>query len=121
MIRRIVQDKWELCWKSGNGENYTGSVELDSPFVKILHGDDPRSGAIHAYEEALRTGDSDAMTAAIQAMDANTAWDYEERFKQILTQHKITDYGQPVKELSGGQKFLFFIFKNDKNFRFIIK
>ena len=68
-----------------------------------LHGDDPRSGAIHAYEEALRTGDSDAMTAAIQAMDANTAWDYEERFKQILTQLKITDYGQPVKELSGGQ------------------
>ena len=68
-----------------------------------LHGDDPRSGAIHAYEEALRTGDSDAMTAAIQAMDANTAWDYEERFKQILTQLKITDYNQPVKELSGGQ------------------
>ena len=68
-----------------------------------LHGDDPRSGAIHAYEEALRTGDSDAMTAAIQAMDANVAWDYEERFKQILTQLKITDYSQPVKELSGGQ------------------
>ena len=68
-----------------------------------LHGDDPRSGAIHAYEEALRTGDSDAMTAAIQMMDANTAWDYEERFKQILSQLKITDYNHPVKELSGGQ------------------
>ena len=68
-----------------------------------LHGDDPRSGAIHAYEDALRTGDSDAMTTAIQAMDANRAWDYEERFKQILTQLKITDYNQPVKELSGGQ------------------
>jgi len=68
-----------------------------------LHGDDPRSGAIHAYEKALRIGDSDAITAAIQAMDANVAWDYEERFKQILTQLKITDYNQPVKELSGGQ------------------
>ena len=68
-----------------------------------LHGDDPRSSAIHDYEEALRTGDSDAITAAIQAMDANVAWDYEERFKQILTQLKITDYNQPVKELSGGQ------------------
>ena len=68
-----------------------------------LHGDDPRSAAIHDYEEALRTGDSDAMTVAIQAMDANVAWDYEERFKQILTQLKITDYSQPVKELSGGQ------------------
>ena len=68
-----------------------------------LHGDDPRSAAIHDYEEALRTGDSDAMTAAIQSMDANVAWDYEERFKQILTQLKITDYNQPVKDLSGGQ------------------
>ena len=68
-----------------------------------LHGDDPRSEAIHDYEDALRTGDSEAMTAAIQAMDANVAWDYEERFKQILTQLKITDYNQPVKELSGGQ------------------
>ncbi len=68
-----------------------------------LHGDDPRSSAIHQYEEALRTGDSDAMTTAIQAMDASVAWDYEERFKQILTQLKITDYNQPVKELSGGQ------------------
>ena len=68
-----------------------------------LHGEDPRSAAIHAYEDALRTGDSDAMTTAIQAMDANVAWDYEERFKQILTQLKITDYNQPVKELSGGQ------------------
>ena len=68
-----------------------------------LHGDDPRSAAIHDYEEALRSGDSDAMTAAIQAMDANVAWDYEERFKQILTQLKISDYSQPVKELSGGQ------------------
>ena len=68
-----------------------------------LHGDDPRSGAIHQYEDALRTGDSDAVTAAIQAMDATRAWDYEEKFKQILTQLKITDYNQPVKELSGGQ------------------
>lgn len=68
-----------------------------------LHGDDPRSAAIHDYEEALRTGDNEAMMTAIQAMDASVAWDYEERFKQILTQLKITDYNQPVKELSGGQ------------------
>ena len=68
-----------------------------------LHGDDPQSAAIHAYEAAMRLGDSEAMTAAIQAMDNAAAWDYEDRFKQILTQLKITDYNQPVKELSGGQ------------------
>ena len=68
-----------------------------------LHGDDAQSEAIRAYESALRTGDSDAMTAAIQDMDNAAAWDYEDRFKQILTQLKITDYNQPVKQLSGGQ------------------
>ena len=68
-----------------------------------LHADDASSQAILAYENALRTGDSNAITAAIQTMDNAAAWDYEERFKQILTQLKITDYNQPVKELSGGQ------------------
>jgi ATP-binding cassette subfamily F protein uup len=68
-----------------------------------LHGEDPRSAAIKAYEDALLSGDSEGMTAAIQAMDATRAWDYENRFKQILTQLKITDYNQPVRELSGGQ------------------
>jgi ATP-binding cassette subfamily F protein uup len=68
-----------------------------------LHADDASSQAIVAYENALRKGDSDAITTAIQAMDNAAAWDYEEHFKQILTQLKITDYNQPVKELSGGQ------------------
>ena len=68
-----------------------------------LHADDASSQAIVAYENALRKGDSEGITAAIQAMDNAAAWDYEERFKQILTQLKITDYNQPVKELSGGQ------------------
>ena len=68
-----------------------------------LHTEDAPSQAILAYENALRTGDSDTITTAIQAMDNTGAWDYEERFKQILTLLKITDYSQPVKELSGGQ------------------
>lgn len=68
-----------------------------------LEGDDAASRAVRAYESAVTTGDADAMTAAIQAMDNSHAWDYEERFKQILTQLKIDDYHQPVGELSGGQ------------------
>ncbi len=68
-----------------------------------LEGDDPSSHAVLSYERAVTSGDADAMTAAIQAMDSAHAWDYEERFKQILTQLKIDDYHQPVGELSGGQ------------------
>lgn len=68
-----------------------------------LEGDDPRARAVLAYERAAQSGDNDAITAAIQAMDASHAWDYEERFKQVLTKLKIDDFDQPVAELSGGQ------------------
>ena len=68
-----------------------------------LWGDDRQSKAVRDYEHALRSGDADAMTAAIQAMDNAGAWDYEDRFKQILTMLKIDDYDQPIAQLSGGQ------------------
>ena len=68
-----------------------------------LEGDDPRARAVLDYERAAQSGDNDAITAAIQAMDASHAWDYEERFKQVLTKLKIDDFDQPVAELSGGQ------------------
>ena len=68
-----------------------------------LWGDDRQSRAVRDYEHALRSGDADAMTAAIQAMDNAAAWDYEDRFKQILTMLKIDDYDQPIAQLSGGQ------------------
>jgi len=68
-----------------------------------LEGDDTASMAVRAYERSLTSGDATAMTSAIQAMDSSHAWDYEARFKQILTQLKIDDFHQPVGELSGGQ------------------
>ena len=68
-----------------------------------LEGNDEASVAVRAYERSLTSGDSTAMTNAIQAMDSSHAWDYEARFKQILSQLKIDDFHQPVGELSGGQ------------------
>ena len=68
-----------------------------------LWGDDRQSSAVRDYEHALRSGDPDAMTTAIQAMDNAGAWDYEDRFKQILTMLKIDDYDQPIAQLSGVQ------------------
>lgn len=59
--------------------------------------------AISAYEKATLSGDSEALAAAISQMDATRAWDYEERIKQTLTQLRITNFLQPVGELSGGQ------------------
>lgn len=68
-----------------------------------LIGDDDQSKAIRQYENALIEGNNEDMTKAIQAMDLASAWDYEERFKQILSQLKIDDFKQRISELSGGQ------------------
>ncbi len=68
-----------------------------------LEGDDEASVAVRAYERSLTSGDAAAMTQAIQAVDNSHAWDYEARFKQILSQLKIDNFHQAVGELSGGQ------------------
>ena len=68
-----------------------------------IEGDEPLAIAVRNYEHALHNGNSDAMTAAIQEMDNCKAWDYEDRFKQILSLLKITDINQPIEQLSGGQ------------------
>ena len=68
-----------------------------------IEGDEPLAIAVRNDEHALHNGNSDAMTAAIQEMDNCKAWDYEDRFKQILSMLKITDINQPIEQLSGGQ------------------
>lgn len=45
----------------------------------------------------------EALRRATDEMDAQNAWNYEARIKQILTQLKITHFDQSVDQLSGGQ------------------
>ncbi|MBO7608989.1 MAG: ABC-F family ATP-binding cassette domain-containing protein [Muribaculaceae bacterium] len=68
-----------------------------------LSGNDPQSHAVRNYELATASGDAEAMTQAIQDMDNTAAWDYEDRFKQILTMLKIDDFKASISQLSGGQ------------------
>ncbi len=60
--------------------------------------------AIRNFELALRLNHKDDITKYTELMEHHHAWDYEVKVKQILTQLKITDYDQPISELSGGQK-----------------
>lgn len=69
-----------------------------------LEGDDEVTRSICEYEEAVSSGDTDRLSSAMQRMDAASAWTYEDRIRQILTQLKITNVNQPVAELSGGQQ-----------------
>lgn len=68
-----------------------------------LNGDDELSATLRRYETAITRGDSDDIANAILQMDSMSAWDYEDRFKQILSQLKITDVHQKIGQLSGGQ------------------
>ncbi|MDO4758020.1 MAG: ABC-F family ATP-binding cassette domain-containing protein [Rikenellaceae bacterium] len=59
------------------------------------------SEAVRGYERALATGEG--LEAAMAAMDAAAAWDFEQQAKEVLTQLSLTDFTQPVEQLSGGQ------------------
>ncbi len=69
----------------------------------LLEGDDTVTRAVRDYEQALAANDTDATAKALQRMDETQAWDRETRFKQVLSKLKITDFHQPVEQLSGGQ------------------
>lgn len=71
----------------------------------ILDADSPILTVISNYEKALlNPEDTEAYQSAFDAMDANNAWDFETKYKQILSKLKLDDLSQKVSNLSGGQK-----------------
>lgn len=100
-------DDGKLIFKNDVTIGYLKQLPQFEPHLSVMDtcliGDDDQSKAIRQYENALTEGNNEEMTKAIQAMDLASAWDYEERFKQILSQLKIDDFKQRISELSGGQ------------------
>ena len=73
-------------------------------FEAVFQSGDEKVETIRNFEEALRLNHKDDITKYTELMERHHAWDYEVKVKQILTQLKITNYDQPISELSGGQK-----------------
>ena len=100
-------DDGKLIFKNDVTIGYLKQLPQFEPHLSVMDtcliGDDDQSKAIRQYENALIEGNNEEMTKAIQAMDLASAWDYEERFKQILSQLKIDNFKQRISELSGGQ------------------
>ena len=100
-------DDGKLIFKNDVTIGYLKQLPQFEPHLSVMDtcliGDDDQSKAIRQYENALIQGNNEEMTKAIQAMDLASAWDYEERFKQILSQLKIDNFKQRISELSGGQ------------------
>ncbi len=61
------------------------------------------SQLISNYEQCLATEGNPGLTALLDEMERRNAWDFELRAKQILSKLNITNFSQPVEELSGGQ------------------
>ncbi|WP_430972823.1 ABC-F family ATP-binding cassette domain-containing protein [Sunxiuqinia rutila] len=71
---------------------------------EALRSDNPSLDVIAEFEAAIKHQDQKAIERLTVKMEELNAWDFDVRVKQILSQLKITDFDQPVGELSGGQK-----------------
>ena len=68
-----------------------------------FHSDNETVRLIAEYEEAMTNGNHTNLEDILQRMENLKAWDYERKAKQILSQLKISDFDQPISQLSGGQ------------------
>ena len=58
---------------------------------------------IKEYEKCMETEGNPGLEDLLARMEHEKAWDYERKAKQILSQLKIRDFNQKIKQLSGGQ------------------
>ncbi len=77
----------------------------------VLHSENPMASAIREYEKALdyqsRQNTPEAaqmLQAAMDRMEAEDAWDYENKVTEILSKLNVNNHQQKVSQLSGGQK-----------------
>lgn len=77
----------------------SGTTVIDACFQRA----GKLSSLISQYEQCLVTPENPGLEQLIDEMERNNAWDFELRAKQILSQLDITNFNQPVNELSGGQ------------------
>lgn len=61
------------------------------------------SDLISRYERCLAIPGTPGIDVLIEEMERREGWDFELRARQILTKLRITDYDQPVGQLSGGE------------------
>jgi len=78
--------------------------EEKTVFDEVFSSSNQLINLIRDYEKAVELDDKKAIEELLVKMDTLKAWDHEVRVKQILTELKILNLDQKIKELSGGQK-----------------
>lgn len=104
----ISADSGQIVYRNGLKVGYldqTPEFDPEMSVVECAFATDTATARIIAdYEKAVVSGNPDRITETIQAMDAASLWDYEDRMKQLLYQLKITDLTQKTGTMSGGQR-----------------
>ncbi len=73
--------------------------------ASIFNSENPILKVIDNYHKALqKPDDSKGYQAAFDEMDRLQAWDFENKYTQVLFKLKLNDLSQKVNTLSGGQK-----------------
>ncbi|KXL52657.1 putative ABC transporter ATP-binding proteinc [Anaerotignum neopropionicum] len=104
----ITMNGMDIAYLSQNPEFTEGSTVLQQVFL----GDNPKLALVRDYEETmveLSKNPGDERLIALSArlaeeMDKTEAWTLESEAKNILMRLGISDFGQRVDTLSGGQK-----------------
>lgn len=88
-----------------------GFLSQDPPFDPnktiwecIFESDTEVTKIIHAYEQAIESGNNADLDFILAEMDRLNAWDFESRIKTILGKLKIYELERKTGTLSGGQK-----------------
>ena len=79
---------------------------------QVFQGDSPQLELLRRYERAAALAAADPENSALQSrllelqqqMDSAYAWQLESEAKAVLDQLGISDFNQPMAELSGGQR-----------------
>lgn len=100
-------DEGEIVYHNGLRIGYlpqTPNYPMDLTVIEACfwHGNET-TNLIKEYERIMATPDHLGLEDILERMEHEKAWDYETRSKTILSQLNITDFQQPLSQLSGGQ------------------
>ncbi len=104
---RESADSGNVVFRNGLRVGYleqTPDFDPDKSVIEVcLNNDSRMSKAIAAYEAALSGTPGYDLTTAMAEMDATSAWEFDDRLKQILGKLGIHNLEQKTGQMSGGQ------------------
>lgn len=109
MVGKDSPDTGQIVTRKGLRIAYLAQTDQLNPEQTleeaIFSSDNHTLKYIRAYEKALKNlNDTEAYQKAFDQMDQHQAWDFETKYRQILSKLNLEDLDITVKSLSGGQR-----------------